>query len=137
TPGGGDVVPSGLGAGGSGAATADVAGGATSGEADAAVSPAPSCVPNGRARNPIVSHLFTADPSAKVFGDRVYVYTSHDVDGQTNFAMTDYHAFSSDDLVNWRDHGVIISTADLTWAANLYAPDACEKDGKYYLYMPN
>jgi arabinoxylan arabinofuranohydrolase len=81
--------------------------------------------------------MFTADPSAKVFGDRVYVYTSHDADGQTDFDMVDYHAFSSDDMVNWRDHGVIISTADLSWATKLFAPDACEKDGKYYLYMPN
>lgn len=133
-PGGGDVVPGGLGAGGSSGGAGAVA---TGGEGDAAVPTAPNCVPNGKARNPIVSHIFTADPSAKVFGDRVYVYTSHDVDGQTNFDMTDYHAFSSDDLVNWRDHGVIITTADLSWAANLYAPDACEKDGKYYLYMPN
>jgi len=96
-----------------------------------------SCVPNGKARNPLVSHIFTADPSAKVFGDRIYVYTSHDVDGQTNFEMTDYHAFSSDDLVNWQDHGVIIDTSGLPWATNLYAPDACEKDGQYFLYMPN
>lgn len=131
---GGDVAPSGLGPSSSGGGGASDT---TSGAAGAPVLPESSCVPSGAARNPIVSHRFTADPSAKVFGDRVYVYTSHDVDGQTNFAMTDYHAFSSDDLVNWRDHGVIISTADLTWATNLYAPDACEKDGKYYLYMPN
>ncbi len=85
----------------------------------------------------MVSHLFTADPSAKVFGDRVYVYTSHDADGQTDYEMVDYHAYSSDDLVNWQDHGVIISASDLPWATNLYAPDACEKNGKYYLYIPD
>jgi arabinoxylan arabinofuranohydrolase len=67
----------------------------------------------------------------------VYVYTSHDADGQMGFDMIDYHAYSSDDLVNWQDHGVIIKAADLNWAPRLYAPDACEKNGKYYLYMPN
>ncbi len=96
-----------------------------------------SCTPNGRARNPLVGHIFTADPSAKVFGDRVYVYTSHDADGQTDYDMVDYHAYSSDDLVNWQDHGVIIEASALPWAPNLYAPDACEKDGKYYLYIPD
>jgi arabinoxylan arabinofuranohydrolase len=85
----------------------------------------------------LVSHLFTADPSAKVFGDRVYVYTSHDADGQTGYDMVDYHAYSSDDLVNWQDHGAIIHASDLPWAPHLYAPDACEKNGKYYLYIPN
>ncbi|MGB7214734.1 MAG: glycoside hydrolase family 43 protein, partial [Gammaproteobacteria bacterium] len=96
-----------------------------------------NCVPNGRARNPIVSHIFTADPSANVFNNRVYVYTSHDSDGQTGFDLIDYHAYSSDDMVNWQDHGVIIRAADVSWATNLYAPGACEKNGKYYLYMPN
>lgn len=109
----------------------------TSGVVDGSGTPPSGCVPSGKARNPIVSHIFTADPSAKVFGDRVYVYTSHDADGQTDFDMIDYHAFSSDDMVNWRDHGVIISTADVPWVTNLYAPDACEKNGKYYLYMPS
>lgn len=99
---------------------------------------APSnCTPQGKARNPLVGHIFTADPNAVVYGDKIYVYTSHDTDGQTNFDLIDYHAYSSDDMVNWQDHGVIIKAQDVQWATNLYAPGACEKGGKYYLYMPN
>jgi len=95
--------------------------------------------PDGFARNPIVSHVFTADPSAHVFGDRVYVYTSHDPDDQMAYDMTDYHAFSSSDLVNWQDHGVVLDSANITWTDRLYAPTAAysEATGKYYLYFPN
>ncbi len=99
--------------------------------------PAPECVPNGKARNALVSHIFTADPNAAVYGDRIYVYVSHDVDGQEGFDMIEHRVFSSDDLANWQDHGVIIRTADLRWAGRLYAPGACEKDGKYYMYLTN
>lgn len=99
-------------------------------------SPSP-CTPHGEARNPLVTHLFTADPNAVVYGDRVYLYVSHDVDGQDGYDMVDYRGFSSADMVNWQDHGVLIHSDDLPWAENLYAPGACEKNGKYYLYMPN
>lgn len=51
--------------------------------------------------------------------------------------MVDYHVFSSTDMVNWQDHGVIIHSDELSWATNLYAPGACSKNGKYYLYIPN
>ena len=99
----------------------------------------PLAAPNGFARNPIVSHVFTADPSAHVFEGRVYVYTSHDPDDQMAYDMTDYHAFSSADLVNWQDHGVVLDAADITWTDRLYAPTAAysEATGKYYLYFPN
>ncbi|HEY6726396.1 MAG TPA: family 43 glycosylhydrolase [Polyangiaceae bacterium] len=95
------------------------------------------CVPDGRAHNPLVTQIFTADPNAIVYGDKVYVYTSHDEDGQEGFDMIDYHVYSSDDMVNWQDHGVIIHANSLPWANNLYAPGACSKNGKYYLYIPN
>jgi arabinoxylan arabinofuranohydrolase len=51
--------------------------------------------------------------------------------------MVDYRGFSSDDMVNWQDHGVLIHSDEVPWAGNLYAPGACEKNGNYYLYMPN
>lgn len=95
------------------------------------------CVPDGRARNPMITQIFTADPNAIVYGDKVYVYTSHDEDGQEGFDMIDYHVYSSDDMVNWQDHGVIIHVDSLPWANNLYAPGACSKNGEYYLYIPN
>ncbi len=121
-----------MGTGGAGSAGSAPGAGApgTGGGSTAAV--------DGYARNPIVSHIFTADPSAHVFDGRVYVYASHDPDQQAAYEMNDYHVFSSDDLVNWRDHGVVLSSAD-TWAKYLYAPDCCysQKQGKYYLYFPD
>ena len=111
-----------------------------SGMPDAETPPArPLDQPEGFARNPIVSHIFTADPSAHVFEGRVYVYTSHDLDGQMAFDMVDYHAFSSADLVNWQDHGVVLDAANISWTDKLYAPSAAysELTGKYYLYFPD
>ncbi|WP_437319444.1 glycoside hydrolase family 43 protein [Sorangium sp. So ce385] len=124
--------------------TGGTGGGATTGGADATggggagAGGAPPGVANGYARNPIVSHIFTADPSAHVFEGRVYIYASHDPDDQSGYSMVDYHVFSSDDLVNWQDHGVALAAAD-TWARYLYAPDCCysEANGKYYLYFPD
>ena len=72
-----------------------------------------------------------------MYGDRVYLYASHDVDGQDNFDMVDYHVFSSGDMANWQDHGLALDAASLGWASNLFAPGACQKNGKYYLYMPD
>lgn len=122
------------GAGGAASTSSDTTGGSTTGGGGR---PPSDCTPDGRAHNPIATQIFTADPNAVVYGDKVYVYTSHDVDNQENFDMVDYHAFSSDDMVNWQDHGVIIHADSLPWATNLYAPGACSKNGKYYLYIPN
>ena len=93
------------------------------------------------AQNPLVTDQFTADPTARVFGDRVYVYPSHDVDCGTDwFCMKDYHVFSSDDLVSWTDHGEILHQDDVPWVDAsqnaMWAPDAVEKDGTYYFYFP-
>lgn len=90
------------------------------------------------ADNPLVSHVFTADPAARVFNDRVYVVTSHDKDGATGYDLTDYFLFSSDDMVNWQDHGIIFTAGrEATWAGQAYAPDFIERNGKYYLIFPN
>lgn len=80
----------------------------------------------------------TADPSARVWRDgRLYLYTSHDEECQTDFHMKDWHAFSSTDLVNWTAHGAVLSLKDLTWADDYaWAPDAAYKNGKYYLIFP-
>ncbi|AJQ96217.1 hypothetical protein [Gynuella sunshinyii] len=60
------------------------------------------------AQNPIVSHVYTADPAARVFNGRVYVVMTHDQDTQSDYnQLVDYYLFSSDDMVNWQDHGII------------------------------
>lgn len=101
---------------------------------------------NARAiSKPLVTHLFTADPSAHVFDGKIYIYPSHDIDAGeafddlgSHFGMNDYHVFSMDgpdaEVV---DHGVALSVDDIPWAERqLWAPDAAHKDGKYYLFFP-
>lgn len=94
---------------------------------------------NAYANNPLVSHVYTADPSARVFNDRVYVITTHDPDGSTSYAeLQDYFLWSTDDMANWQDHGIIFGTkSHTTWAFGAYAPDMFERNGKFYLIFPN
>jgi hypothetical protein len=98
------------------------------------------------AQNPIIRDQFSADPSARVFNGRVYLYPSHDIiarEGQGRpgwFCMNDYHVFSSEDLTGWTDHGVIVSQNKVNWvdstSYSMWAPDCIEKDGRYYFYFP-
>jgi beta-xylosidase len=94
----------------------------------------------GFAQNPLDfgSKIRTADPSAHVWQDgRIYLYTSHDEECQPDFWMKDWYVFSSDDLVNWTDHGPCLSVNDLSWADNYaWAPDCAYKNGKYYFCFP-
>lgn len=91
------------------------------------------------AGNPIVSHVYTADPAARVINGRAYVMVTHDQDNQNDYGgLIDYYLFSSDDMVNWQDHGIVWnSRTDSSWASLAYAPDFIERNGKYYLYFPN
>lgn len=104
-------------------------------------------VTNITAQNPIIRDQFTADPSARVFNGKVYVFPSHDIQAPLGkglredwFCMEDYHVFSSSDLINWTDHGVIVTQSKVDWVDstkyNMWAPDCIEKDGKYYFYFP-
>jgi hypothetical protein len=99
------------------------------------------------ATNPLIMDQFTADPTARVFQGRIYVYPSHDIKappgykGKPNwFVMEDYHVFSSENLTDWQDHGVILKQTDVPWvdtsAYAMWAPDSVFKDGKYYFYFP-
>jgi len=94
---------------------------------------------------PLVTHLFTADPSAHVFDGKIYIYPSHDIDAAipfddlgSHFAMEDYHVFSMDNPhAAVVDHGVALHLRDVPWAGKqLWAPDATEKKGTYYLFFP-
>jgi arabinoxylan arabinofuranohydrolase len=90
-----------------------------------------------RASNPIITTSYSADPSAHVFEGRMYVYASHDRNDAREFDMIDYHVYSSDDMENWRDHGVVLRLQDIHWArSHLWAPDCGYKNQKYYLYFP-
>ncbi|MGY6650241.1 family 43 glycosylhydrolase [Wenyingzhuangia sp. IMCC45574] len=89
------------------------------------------------AQNPFVTHKFTADPSARVFNDTLYVYSSHDEDDATYFDMLDWACFSTTNMKDWKDHGAIFSLKDIKWAKKwAWAPDAVKRNGKYYFYYP-
>lgn len=86
---------------------------------------------------PFIKHIYAADPSARVFNGRLYVYTSHDEDTATYYNMKDWHVFSTDNLVDWKDHGAIFSLNKTTWANKwAWAPDCVQQNGKYYFYFP-
>ena len=104
-------------------------------------------VSNSFAQNPIIRDQFSADPSARVFGDKVYVFPSHDIlatEGKGRldwFCMEDYHVFSSENLTDWTDHGAIVQQNKVPWVKpdsySMWAPDCIEKNGKYYFYFPS
>ena len=98
------------------------------------------------AQNPVIRDLFSADPTARVFNGKVYLYPSHDIvppagQRQDWFCMADYHVFSSENLTDWTDHGVIVSQEKVSWGKtdgySMWAPDCVQKGGKYYFYFPN
>ena len=94
---------------------------------------------------PLIRHLYTADPAAHVFDGRIYLYPSHDIDAGiadrtdgNHYAMRDYHVFSMDHVgAPVTDHGVALALEDVPWASRqLWAPDVAQKDGRYYLFFP-
>lgn len=97
------------------------------------------------ASQPLVADIYTADPSAHVFAGKLYVYPSHDIEAGvpeddlgSHFDMRDYHVFSMDAVGGAvTDHGIALDIKNVPWAGRqMWAPDAAEKDGKYYLYFP-
>jgi len=100
------------------------------------------------AQNPIVRDQFSADPTARVFNGKVYVFPSHDIPTPKDqkqlrkewFCMADYHVFSSENLTDWTDHGMIVSQNKVKWvdstSYSMWAPDCIERNGKYYFYFP-
>lgn len=100
---------------------------------------------NKAVSQPLVTNIYTADPSAHVFNGKIYIYPSHDIDAGeafddlgSHFAMEDYHVISMDNIHSKAvDNGVALHVNDVPWAEQqLWAPDAHEKDGTYYLFFP-
>ncbi len=88
------------------------------------------------AQNPIVQTCFTSDPAPMVAGDRLYVYTGHDEDNADFFWMYEWRAYSTADMVNWTDHGSLMSLDTFSWADDrAWAAQTIERDGKYYWYV--
>jgi hypothetical protein len=101
----------------------------------------------GLAQNPLIRNMYSADPSARVFGDSIYVYPSHDIlatpgHGRIGwFCMEDYHVFASANLTDWNDDGLVVSQYNVPWVDptrySMWAPDCINRNGKYYFYFPS
>jgi beta-xylosidase len=98
-----------------------------------------------RPNEPLVTHIYTADPSAHVFEGKIYIYPSHDPDKDIpsndegdQYMMEDYHVLSLDDLNSpCIDHGEAIHMKDIPWVKKqMWAPDAAYKNNTYYLFFP-
>lgn len=94
--------------------------------------------------NPLFRNAFTADPATLVVDDRLYVFTGHDecyedsigFEGQYGYNITEWLLYSTKNLQNWTDHGVIFKPTDFAWAkGEAWAAQAIEKGGKYYYYL--
>ena len=88
------------------------------------------------AQNPFVQTWCTSDPAPLVVGDRMYVYTGHDEDGADFFWMQEWRVYSSDDMVNWLDHGSPLALESFSWADDrAWASQCIERNGKFYWYI--
>ena len=97
------------------------------------------------AQNPIIKGIYSADPTARVFDGKLYVYPSHDIISPVEperkwFCMADYHVYTTADMCKYQDLGVILDQKDVPWgnpeSYSMWAPDCIEKDGKYYFFFP-
>ncbi len=94
------------------------------------------------AQNPIIQTKFTADPAPMVYRDTVFLYTSHDEDDATGFKMFNWLLYTTTDMVNWTDHGIIGGVKEpyrtFKWADghSAWAPQCIARNGKFFLYCP-
>lgn len=90
-----------------------------------------------QAENPVVQTSFTADPAPLVHKGVVYLYTGQDEDEARDFKMRNWRLYTSTDMSNWTDKGVVASLATFPWAVqdnDAWASQVVERAGKFYLY---
>lgn len=103
-----------------------------------AIALAPGC----RADNPIIQTKYTADPAPMMYSNTVYLYTSHDEDDARGFKMFNWMLYTTTDMVNWTDRGIIGGVKEphqtFSWSDghDAWAPQCIERKGKFYLYCP-
>ncbi|MDQ8203959.1 glycoside hydrolase family 43 protein [Pelagicoccus sp. SDUM812003] len=88
--------------------------------------------------NPIVTDMFTADPAPLVHDDTLYIYTGHDIQNETDrfFKMQDWYCFSTENMVDYKNHGPLLTVEDFEWASgDAFASHVTERDGKFYWYV--
>jgi arabinoxylan arabinofuranohydrolase len=90
-------------------------------------------------QNPIIQTKYTADPAPLVYNDTVFLYTGHDEDDAFGFKMQNWLLYTSTDMVNWTDHGVVASLKDFKWLNTdngAWAPQCISRNNKFYMYCP-
>ncbi len=94
------------------------------------------------AQNPIIQTKYTADPAPLVYNDTIFLYTGHDEDDAFGFKMLNWLLFTSTDMVNWTEQGIIAGVKEpcktFAWADghSAWAPQCIARNGKFYLYCP-
>lgn len=94
---------------------------------------------NVNSQRPIIQTKYTADPAPMVYNDTVFLYTTHDEDDAEGFKMQDWLLYTSTDMVNWTDHGVVASLKSFDWVKRdngAWAEQVVERNGKFYMYCP-
>lgn len=93
----------------------------------------------------LIDGIYTADPRAHVYNDKLYIFPSHDIvsgipenDNGDHFDMRDFHVYSMEEVDGpVVDHGVALDIKDVPWAGRqMWSNDVAEKNGKYYMYFP-
>ena len=93
-------------------------------------------VTGAKAQNPFVQTWCTSDPAPMVHNGTMYVYTGHDEDGADFFWMQEWRVYSTQDMVNWQDHGSPLALESFSWADDrAWASQTIERDGKFYWYI--
>lgn len=88
------------------------------------------------AQNPFVQTWFTSDPAPMVHDGTMYVYTGHDEDKADFFWMQEWRVYSTNDMVNWQDHGSPLALESFSWADDrAWASQCIERDGKFFWYI--
>ncbi len=94
---------------------------------------------NSHVNLPLIQTKYTADPAPMVYDGKVYLYTTHDEDYANGFAMKDWLLYTSEDMVNWQDHGAVASLKDFKWYDGdngAWALQVVERNGQFYMYCP-
>ena len=88
--------------------------------------------------NPIITDVYTADPTVLVHDGTVYLYTGHDeaAPGVDRYVMRDWLCFSSTDLRDWAPHGPLLRATDFAWASGR-AKASCvvERHGRFHWFV--
>ncbi len=88
------------------------------------------------AQNPIVQTCYTSDPAPMVHKGTLYLYTGHDEERADFFWMQEWRVYSTEDMVNWTDHGSPLAIESFAWADDrAWASQCIERNGKFYWYV--